>query len=122
MNDVSEWPTDKLTALRLGRRLVAEVPATRTGRRAFVDITPRQTVRDSEAREQGWAHSDADRAFRLEHWEYDGELIDGFDYDIGAVLVTSAEVADEDELMAMLITWQLGPRRFSYPWNTEDPR
>ncbi|MFE2171232.1 hypothetical protein ACFXB3_40140 [Streptomyces sp. NPDC059447] len=122
MNDISEWPTDKLTALRLGRRLVAEVPATRTGHRAFVDVTPGQTLRDSEAHGQGWVCGDADRAFRLEHWEYDAELMDGFDYDIGAVLVASAEAAGEGELMATLIAWQLDPRRFAYPWNTEDPK
>jgi hypothetical protein len=35
----ADWPTDKLNALRLGRRLVAEVRA-EVGRRSFVDITP----------------------------------------------------------------------------------
>ncbi|MFJ8011078.1 hypothetical protein [Streptomyces sp. NPDC096339] len=122
MNDASKWPTDKLTALRLGRRLVAEVPATRTDRRAFVDITPRQTPRDSEAREQGWVHNDTDRAFRFEHWEYDGERIDGFDYDIGAVLVASAEATDESELVDALTEWQLTPHQFVYPWDSEDPK
>ncbi|MFF4011578.1 hypothetical protein [Streptomyces sp. NPDC001717] len=122
MNDISEWPTDKLTALRLGRRLVAEVPATRAGRRAFVDITPGQTLRDREAHEQGWVHNNVGRAFRIEHREYDAELIDGFDYDIGAVLVASADVTGERELMATLIAWRLGPRRFAYPWNTDDPK
>ncbi len=34
------WPIDKLNALRAGQRLVAEVPATALGRRAFVSITP----------------------------------------------------------------------------------
>ncbi|MEV7525594.1 hypothetical protein [Streptomyces sp. NPDC091371] len=122
MNDASNWPTDKLTALRLGRRLVAEVPATRTGRRAFVDITPRKTPRDTEAREQGWVHSDTDRAFRLEHWEYDGERIDGFDYDVGAVLIASAEATDESELATVLTEWQLSPHQLVYPWDSQDPK
>jgi hypothetical protein len=34
------WPADKLTALRTGQRLITEVPASRPGRRAFIDITP----------------------------------------------------------------------------------
>ncbi|MFD9727769.1 hypothetical protein [Streptomyces sp. NPDC059072] len=41
---------------------------------------------------------------------------------IGAVLVASADVAGERELMATLIAWQLGPRRFAYPWNIDDPK
>ncbi|MGW7461909.1 hypothetical protein [Streptomyces sp. NPDC054797] len=114
--------TGKLTGLRLGRRLVAEVPATRTDRRAFVDITPRQTPRDSEARAQGWVHNDTDRTFRLEHWEYASELIDGFDYDIGAVLVASAEASDESELGDVLTQWQLSPHQFVYPWDSDDPK
>lgn len=122
MNSTLNWPTDKLTALRLGRRLVAEVPATRTGRRAFVDISPRQTPRDAEAHKQGWVPSEADRTFRLEHWEYDSERIEGFDYDIGAVLVASAEAAGESELTTLLADWRLSPHHFAYPWDTEDPQ
>ncbi|WP_132120049.1 hypothetical protein [Actinocrispum wychmicini] len=49
-----EWPTDTLTALRLGQRLVTEIRASRPGRRAFVDITPLITPADVEARSQGW--------------------------------------------------------------------
>ncbi|MER5569504.1 hypothetical protein ABT083_25305 [Streptomyces goshikiensis] len=122
MNDTSNWSTDKLTALRLGRRLVAEVPATRNDRRAFVDVTPSQTPRDSEARKQGRVPSDTNRNFRLEHWEYDSELIEGFDYDIGAVLVASAEATGESELVTVLSNWQLNPRQFVYPWDSEDPK
>ncbi|MER6255986.1 hypothetical protein ABT224_32010 [Streptomyces sp. NPDC001584] len=40
MHDGPDWPPDKLTTLRLGRRLVTEVPASRSERRAFVDIAP----------------------------------------------------------------------------------
>ncbi|MFB6615095.1 hypothetical protein ACIGFK_40860 [Streptomyces sp. NPDC085524] len=122
MNDTSNWPADKLTALRLGRRLVAEVPATRAGRRAFVDITPRETPRDSEAHGQGWVRGQTDRTFRLAHWEYDSERIDGFDYDIGATLIASAEAVGEAELMSVLTDWRLGPRQFAHPWDTQDPK
>ncbi|MEV7523586.1 hypothetical protein [Streptomyces sp. NPDC091371] len=116
------WPTDKLTALRLGRRLVAEVPASRADRRAFVDVTPQVDERDSQARRQGWVRSDADRVFRLAHWEYDGERIDGFDYDIGAVLVRAAAAGSEAELTAVLRAWHVRPPDLVHPWDSEDPR
>ncbi|MFI1154873.1 MULTISPECIES: hypothetical protein [Streptomyces] len=66
--------------------------------------------------------SAADRDFRLEHWEYDSERIEGFDYDIGAVLVASADAAGESELTTVLADWQLSPRQFVYPWDSEDPK
>ncbi|MGZ9933054.1 hypothetical protein ACXNSR_24640 [Streptomyces sp. NC-S4] len=89
----SDRPADKLAALRLGRRLVTEVPASRPGHR-----------------------------FGLKRREYDGERLDGFDYDIGAVLVASAEAADEAGLLAVLTAWGLRPGAFAYPWETGDPR
>src|SRR5436309_1007680 len=92
------WPTDKLTALRLGRRLVTEVPATGPGRRAFIDIRPITTDADTDARQQGWTRPDRDRSFKLEHWDYDAERIDGFDHDIGAVLVKATTVTGEAQL------------------------
>jgi hypothetical protein len=122
MNDGSDWPTDKLTALRLGRRLVAEISASRPDRRAFVDIRPQQGEPDAEARGEGWVRSDVERSFRLEHWEYDRERIDGFDYDIDAALIESAEVPDESELITVLNTWGVRPDIFIYPWNSDDPR
>lgn len=120
--DRSEWPVDKLTALRLGRRLVTEVPAPHPSRRAFVDVTPVRSRADDRARDEGWARSDTGRRFRLTHCEYDGERLDGFDYDIGAVLVASAEAADEAGLLAALTAWGLRPGAFAYPWETDDPR
>ncbi|MFJ3722461.1 hypothetical protein ACIPYQ_07775 [Streptomyces sp. NPDC090045] len=104
MNDGPKWPVAKLTALRLGRRLVTEVPASRPDRRAFVDITP------------------ANSSYRLTHWEYDGERIEGFDYDIGATLIKSATATNEQDLTTTLTTWHLHPALFDHPWNTEDPR
>ncbi|MEV0093816.1 hypothetical protein [Streptomyces sp. NPDC050738] len=122
MNEGSDWPTDKLTALRLGRRLVAELPASRPDRRAFVDIRPGQSDPDVQARDEGWVRRDVDRSFRLEHWEYDRDRIEGFDYDIGAALIRSAEAPDESELTTVLNAWGVRPGLFVYPWGSDDPR
>lgn len=116
------WPTDKLTALRLGRRLVTEVPAAGPGRRAFVDIQPVTTTEDADARQQGWTRTDRDRTFTLEHWDYDADRIDGFDHDIGAVLVKATTVTGEVELTATLAAWNLRPQQFLHPWQTDDPK
>ncbi|MFE5813069.1 hypothetical protein ACFQ6S_06615 [Streptomyces sp. NPDC056479] len=113
---------DKLTALRLGRRLVAEVPASRPERRAFVDIAARQSEADVRAGEEGWIRSDVERSFRLEHWEYDSERIDGFDYDIGAVLIGFADATDESELITVLSAWGVPSDLFVNPWDSDDPR
>lgn len=122
MNDGSSWPVDKLSALRLGRRLVAEVPASRPGRRAFVDVRPKRSDPDTQAQGDGWVRSDAERSFRLEHWEYDRDRIDGFDYDIGAVLIGSADATDESELITVLDAWGARPGLFVYPWESADPK
>lgn len=115
------WPTDRLTALRMGQRLVAEVPATGPGRRAFIGITPILTPADAQACDEGWKLADTERAFRLQHWDYDGDRISGFDYDIGAILIRTATPASEHELNTMLDAWQLHPDQFLYPWQTDDP-
>jgi hypothetical protein len=85
-------PPGLLNTLRLGRRLVAEVPA-EPGRRAFVDITPERDDLDAQAASEGWQRPDHDRAFRVEHWDYDEQQIDGWDYDIGARQVRAARPA-----------------------------
>jgi hypothetical protein len=117
-----QWPTDKLTALRLSQRLVTEVPASRPGRRAFVDITPVPTPADIEANRQSWKRADHSRTFRLQHWDYHADRIAGFDYDDGAVLIRAATAADESELITTLDAWQLRPDQFRYPWQTDDPK
>ncbi|MFE5492851.1 hypothetical protein ACFQ7Z_23280 [Streptomyces virginiae] len=122
MKHRSDWPTDKLTALRLGRRLVAEVPASSPERCAFVDVRPGQDGRDARARDEGWVRSDAGRPFRLEHWEYDRSRVDGFDHDIGAALIRSADAADEAGLLAVLGEWGVGPSLFVHPWESGDPK
>ncbi|WP_203023045.1 MULTISPECIES: hypothetical protein [unclassified Frankia] len=117
-----QWPTDKLTALRLGQRLVTEVPSSHPGRRAFIDITPVTAPVDTRARQQGWKRTDLARTFRLQHWDYAADRILGFDYDIGAVLVKDATAADEPELTTTLEAWRLDPGQFLYPWQTDDPK
>ncbi|MGB2569654.1 hypothetical protein ACPFP2_14550 [Micromonospora citrea] len=117
-----QWPTAMLTALRLGRRLVTEVPASGPGRRAFVEIRPVPTTADSDAHRQQWTRSDRDRTFTIEQWDYDGARLAGFDYDIGAVLVQAMTVTDEAELVAAIETWHLRPEQFLHPWQTDDPK
>jgi hypothetical protein len=117
-----QWPTDKLTALRLGQRLVTEGPAARPDRRAFVDITPLITAADTEARGQGWTRADHARTFTLHHWDYAADSLDGFDYDIGAVLIKTATAAGEPELTTTLEARHLHPEQFLYPWQTDDPK
>jgi hypothetical protein len=118
----SAWPADKLTALRLGRRLVTEVTPAGPGRRAFVDIQPVATGADREAGRQGWTRSDDDRTFTLEHWDYAADQLDGFDHDQGAVLVRTATAAGEQQLRALLDVWDLHFAQFLHPWQTDDPK
>ncbi|HET6483561.1 MAG TPA: hypothetical protein VFG35_26460 [Actinoplanes sp.] len=121
-HDPAQWQTDKLNALRLGRRLVTEVSPSGQGRRAFVDIRPIRADADHVASREGWVRPDRDRTFKLEHWDYDADQLDGFDYDAGAVLVRAATVADGAELDTALHAWNLLPGQFLHPWDTDDPR
>lgn len=68
------------------------------------------------------AASETNRIFRLEHGEYDSERIDGFDYDIGAALIASAEATSESGLVTVLTDWQLSPRQFVYPGDSQNSR
>ncbi len=121
-SDTRQWPTDKLTALRLGQRLVTELPASRPGRRAFVDITPITTAADTEAHNQGWKRADHGRTFTLQHWEYAAAHLDDFDHDTEAILLRTATVIGEPDLTAALEEWHLHPEQFRYPWQTDDPK
>jgi hypothetical protein len=121
-DDRSRWRTDKLTALRLGRRLVTEVAASGPGRRAFVDIRPLITLADRDAGRQGWTRAERDRTFKIEHWDYDTDQIAGFDHDIGAVLIQTTTVTGEAALTAALAGWNLRPEQFLHPWQTDDPK
>ncbi|WP_205718365.1 hypothetical protein [Actinomadura sp. WMMA1423] len=112
---------EKLNALRLGQRLAVEVPAGGPGRRAFVTIHPVTTPADDLARREGWKRTDRAREYLLTHRDYDAEVLDGFDYDLGAVVVQRAAATGEEELTAILQAWNLRPDRFLYPWQTDDP-
>lgn len=65
--------------------------------------------------------SDAHRSFRLTHWEYEADRLDGFDHDIGAELVRSATAANEADLALVLTAWHLTPDCFVHPWESDDP-
>ncbi|WP_329240064.1 hypothetical protein OG417_39230 [Actinoallomurus sp. NBC_01490] len=120
-DDGPRRPAEKLTALRLGRPLAVEVPAGGPGRRAFVTIRPVATPADHQARQEGWQRADHAREYRLTHWDYDADQIDGFDYDLGAILIQDATATDEAELITILQAWSLRPDRFLYLWQTDDP-
>ncbi|MEV4600168.1 hypothetical protein AB0K15_22545 [Amycolatopsis sp. NPDC049253] len=117
-----QWPADMLTALRLGQRLVAELPASRPGRRAFIDISPLITAADTEARGQGWKRADHARTFTVQHWDYAADRLDSFDHDVGAILIKTATAVGEPDLTSTLEAWHLHPDQFRYPWHTDDPR
>jgi hypothetical protein len=120
--DREGFPSNKIAALRLAQRLVAEVPSTQPGRRAFVDIVPSTTVSDREALRASWTRRDANRAFKLSHWEYDEKLLSTSDYDVDAVLIRTATADNEAALPGVLANWSLQPVQFQYPWDTADPR
>jgi hypothetical protein len=115
------WPQDKLSALRLGRRLVAEVPAA-PGRRAFVDITPILDQRDDLAEREGWQRPDSRRFFQLAHWDFNERHLDSWDYDVDARQIRANTVTDESSLLRLVAEWGLTPAQFGYPWDTDDPR
>lgn len=48
--------------------------------------------------------------------------MDGFDYDIGAALIGSADAPDESELTTVIGAWGVQPGLFVYPWENDDPR
>ncbi|MDP9847750.1 hypothetical protein [Streptosporangium lutulentum] len=99
------FPVDKLSALRLGRSLVAEVEASRPAYRAWVEIRPLRTHADNGARREGWTRTDAKRAFQLTHCEYVTEHLDGWDYDIGSNEIKRTLAADEAQLLVVLQDW-----------------
>lgn len=88
-----------------------------------MDVRPKRSDPDAQAQGEGWVRSDAERSFHLEHWEYErDERIAAFDYDIGAVLIGSADATDESELITVLNGWGVRPGLFVYPWESEDPK
>ena len=115
------WPTDKLNTLRLGRRLVAEVPSSAPRRRSFITIRPEAEPEDAVARSEGWSRTSNSRSFVVDHWEYDEERLDTWDYDIGAVHVSRERAEDEAALDQVLARRGLALAAFDHPWRTADP-
>ncbi|MFB4294544.1 hypothetical protein ACBI99_43375 [Nonomuraea sp. ATR24] len=115
------FPTDKLSALRLGRSLVAEVEASEPQYRAWIEIRPLQTDADDAAQRQGWTRNDERRSFRLTHCEYVTERLDSWDYDIGSNETKRTVATDEAALLTLLQDWGVAPDRFAYPWDTDFP-
>ncbi|MGA4994718.1 hypothetical protein [Nonomuraea bangladeshensis] len=115
------FPTDKLSALRLGRPLVAEVEAGRPQYRAWIEIRPLRTEADDTARREGWTRNDETRGFQLTHCEFVIEHLDGWDYDIGRNEIKRTVAIDEADLLTLLQEWGVAPERCAYPWNTDFP-
>ncbi|BAL86142.1 hypothetical protein AMIS_9220 [Actinoplanes missouriensis 431] len=116
-----DWPAVKLAALRLGRRLGVLLPASQPPRWSLVHIVPSSGPADEAARRSGRARSDPARSFRVTHWEFEADRLEGYDPDLGAVRLRHADAADEAELLAVLREWQLRPEDFEHSWDTVDP-
>jgi hypothetical protein len=119
--DGTTAPTDKLNALRLGRRLVAEVSGCGPGRRAFVDVRP-VDLRPVDLRPIDSARPERGRTFRLQHWDYDADRIGGSGYDVGAILMRSTAVTGDDQLVLALWAWGLELDQLRYPADTDAPQ
>ncbi|WP_433828618.1 hypothetical protein ACQP2E_04560 [Actinoplanes sp. CA-015351] len=116
-----DWPAVKLSALRLGRRLGVLVPASQPNRWSFVHIVPSSEPADKAALRTGRARSDDARSFRVTHWEFEADRLEGYDHDLGAVRIRNAEAADEAALLAVLREWRLRPDGFEHSWDTVGP-
>ena len=111
-------PADKLAALRVRQVLLAEVPASVRGRRAYVEIWPQSVPADAAADAEGWKHSDPRRSFDLTHHEYGPDLVGEFD-DEGIIVIREATAPTEDDLFAMLRQWDVDLATVEYPWRTD---
>jgi hypothetical protein len=116
-----DWPAVKLSALRLGRRLGVLMPASQPHRWSLVHIVPSSGPDDEAALRAGRPRSDARRSFRITHWEFESDRLEGYDHDLGAVRLRQADAADEAELLGVLREWRLRPRDFEHSWDTVDP-
>ncbi|GLY01232.1 hypothetical protein Acsp01_16110 [Actinoplanes sp. NBRC 101535] len=86
-----------------------------------MQIVPSTGPADEDAIRAGRARSDDARSFRVTHWEFESDRLEGYDHGIGAVRLRRAEAADEGELLAVLREWRLPPSEFRYSWDTVDP-
>ena len=108
------WPTALRTALRRGQQLVAELPASTPGRRAWIAIYPLRQ----------FAPSGGKQAFNLFHREFEASYLDN-DWCIGPedgmTDLRVARARDENELNELLIAWGIDPSLFTYVHRTDYP-
>jgi hypothetical protein len=91
-------------------------PAVKPGH-SFTQAFPNPSTRDSLGLRRG-----SGAGAMLEHGDHDTDRIDGYDYDIGAVMVRAATANGEPGLLTTLQAWQSRPEQVLYPWQTDDPR
>jgi hypothetical protein len=70
---------------------------------------------------EGWQRPDHDRAFRVEHGDYDEQQIDGWDHDIGAQRVRTATAANEAAPPELITAGDFIPTNFTHRWDTAGP-
>ncbi|MEU8817934.1 hypothetical protein [Actinoplanes sp. NPDC048796] len=58
----------------------------------------------------------------MAHWDYAADMLEGWDYDVGAHRVREEEVEGEAALSALIDRWGLKAGVFRYAWDTADPR
>ncbi|PWU48830.1 hypothetical protein DLJ46_11125 [Micromonospora globispora] len=108
------WPTALRTALRRGQQLVAEVPASRPDRRAWIAIYPIRHV----------APTGDKQAFNLFHREFEASYIDS-DRCIGPgdgmTDLRVAQAQDENELNDLLTSWGVDRDQLTYVHRTNYP-
>ncbi|MFC4017297.1 hypothetical protein ACFOW4_04980 [Micromonospora sp. GCM10011542] len=105
------WPTALRTALRRGQQLVAEVPASRPGHRAWVAIHPVRTA-------------SAEQAFNLFHREFDTDHIERgrcIGPDDGMAEVRATQATNESQLDQLLASWDITPSQLTYGHRTDYP-
>ena len=102
------------TALRRGQPVVAEVPASRPDRRAWIAIYPLQTP----------AAATTDQRFNLFHREFEASYIDNgwcVGPGDGMTDVRTAHAQDEMKLNQVLTAWGIDPSQLTYAHRTDYP-
>jgi len=109
-------PLIYLNALRVGTRVVVEVPATMLDRRACVAIYPHLDEEDRRAEGEGWRRYTPERIFTVRHMEMDQAYIDEGWYEGfgGYWELRTAEVVGEDGLERLLGDWGVSPDALRY--------
>ncbi|GAB3175140.1 hypothetical protein FHX75_1341 [Micromonospora palomenae] len=103
------------TALRRGQLVVAEVPASRPDRRAWIAIYPLQTPA---------AAATTDQRFNLFHREFEASYIDNgwcVGPGDGMTDVQTAHAQDEVKLNQVLSAWGIDPSQLTYAHRTDYP-